>query len=235
MRRANSPLRDLRRVQAKEPWEIRTTGDGSRTLFNPATNEPYHSVHGAATESRHVFIEAGFKAFEGKHVRVLEIGLGTGLNLLLTLDEAERSGRSVHYTAVEPHRLSDELLNAIDHCDALDLGRFRAAYDECMASTSAALKLPVLFTCSIVDDVSTATDGPYDVVYFDAFAPAVEPTLWTDAMFARLFGLMRPGGVLVTYCAKGEVRRTMQRCGFLVERLTGPPGKREMLRARRPL
>lgn len=211
------------------------TGDGSRTLFNPATNEPYHSVHGAAKESRHVFIEAGFEAVEGKHVRVLEIGLGTGLNLLLTLAAAQRSERSVDYVAVEPSRLTAEVLNAIDHCGALGLEPLRRAYEVCMASMSAALKLPVPFTCSIVDDVSTATDGPYDVVYFDAFAPAVEPTLWTDAMFARLLGLMRPGGVLVTYCAKGEVRRTMQRCGFLVERLTGPPGKREMLRARRPL
>lgn len=222
-------------MDEREALEVRVTGDGSRTLFNPATNEPYHSVHGAATESRHVFIEAGFKAFEGKHVRVLEIGLGTGLNLLLTLDEAERSRRTVHYTAVEPHRLSAELLNAVDHCGALGLQHLRTAYDDCMASTTSRISVPVPFTFGVVESLNHLTDGAFDVVYFDAFAPVVEPALWTEEVFARSFGLMAPGGVLVTYCAKGEVRRIMQRCGFSVERLKGPPGKREMLRARRPL
>lgn len=211
------------------------TGDGSRTLFNPATNEPYHSVHGAATESRHVFIGAGFKAVEAAHVRVMEIGLGTGLNLLLTLEEAQRCGRSVNYEAVEPHRLSAEVLNTIDHCGALGLEHLRSAYDECMASASAQLLEPVAFTCAIVDDLSDVTAGAFDVVYFDAFAPTVEPALWTDAVFARLFGLMKPGGVLVTYCVKGDVKRALKRCGFVLKRLKGPWGKREMLRAQRPL
>lgn len=222
-------------MQAKEPLEIRVTGDGSRTLFNPATNEPYHSVHGAATESRHVFIEAGFRAFPGDHVRVLEIGLGTGLNLLITLEEARRSGRSVEYTAVEPHRLSAEVLKTIDHCGSMGLEHMRSFYDACMSSTSAQFKAPVTFACTIVGELGSATNGRFDVVYFDAFAPAIEPALWTEEMFRHMFRLMEPGGLLVTYCAKGEVRRTMQRCGFVVERLPGPPGKREMLRARRPL
>lgn len=207
------------------------TGDGSRTLFNPATNEPYHSVHGAATESRHVFIDAGFNAVEGEHVRVLEFGLGTGLNLLLTLDEAQRTDRTVDYVAVEPHRLSTDLLSEVGHCRALGLEHLRSAYDECMASASAQLLEPVAFTCAIVDDLSDMTAGAFDVVYFDAFAPTVEPALWTDSVFGRLFMLMKPRGVLVTYCVKGDVKRTLKRCGFAIERLPGPWGKREMLRA----
>lgn len=222
-------------MQAKEPLEIRLTGDGSRTLFNPATNEPFHSVHGAATESRHVFIDAGFRIVAGDHARILEVGLGTGLNLLLTLEEARRSGRSVEYTAVEPNRLSQAVLIGIDHCGALGLQHLRPAYGECMDANSTRLIEPVQFTCAVVPDLSKVTEGPFDVVYFDAFAPAVEPALWTEEVFARLFGLIKPGGLLVTYCAKGEVRRIMQRCGFVVERLPGPPGKREMLRAGRPL
>ncbi|QQR87154.1 MAG: tRNA (5-methylaminomethyl-2-thiouridine)(34)-methyltransferase MnmD [Flavobacteriales bacterium] len=222
-------------MEAKETLEIRVTRDGSRTLFNPATNEPYHSLHGAATESRHVFIEAGLKAVEGKHARVLEVGLGTGLNLLLTLEEAQRSGRSVDYVAVEPHRLSAEVLNAIDHCGALGLEQLRAAYDECMAATSAWITDRVPLTCIIAHDLGAVADGPFDVVYFDAFAPGVEPALWSEEVFARLFMLMRPGGVLVTYCVKGDVKRALKRCGFGLQRLKGPRGKREMLRAQRPL
>lgn len=211
------------------------TGDGSRTLFNPATSEPFHSVHGAATESRHVFIDAGLRAVQGDRLRVLEVGLGTGLNLLLTLDEAHRTGRAMDYVAVEPHRLSAEVLNGIGHCGALRLEDLRAAYDQCMTGASVHLTEPFHFDFHLLSDLSDVAQGAFDVVYFDAFAPAVEPTLWTGTVFVRLFDLMKPGGLLVTYCAKGEVRRTMQRSGFTVERLPGPPGKREMLRARRPL
>jgi tRNA U34 5-methylaminomethyl-2-thiouridine-forming methyltransferase MnmC len=214
--------------------EIRTTTDGSRTLFNTQLGEPYHSVNGALTESRHVFIEAGFKAIVKPAVDVLEIGLGSGLNLLLTLDEARKRGLRVSYTAIEPHRLSVDVLSEVDHCAASGLQYLSHDFGEAMAVPSGiAWRLDA---SSLVIHASIETViGPFDVVYFDAFAPNVQPELWTLAMFQRMHALLRPGGVLVTYCAKGDVRRAMQAAGFVVERLPGPPGKREMLRARRYL
>ena len=71
----------------------------------------------------------------------------------------------------------------------------------------------------------------YNLIYFDAFGARVQPELWTEVIFKNMFNALRPKGVLVTYSAKGSVRRAMQSVGFRVERLEGPPGKRHMLRA----
>lgn len=215
--------------------EVHRTADGSHTLFNSALNESYHSMYGAVTESRHVFIQAGLLGIAKPRIDLLEVGLGTGLNMLLTWIEAERMGIAVHYTAIEPFPVSKEILEKLDHCALLGVDERREAFLAMMTATPndeayqhhwfafnpAGGQLPIATTS-------------YDLIYFDAFAPPVQPELWTAEVFTRMHDVLRPGGSLVTYCAKGSVRRTMQQVGFVVERLKGPPGKQHMLRATKP-
>lgn len=218
------------------PPDLRTlvTQDGSRTLRSERIGEQYHSVHGAVQESMHVFIHAGLRALHASSMSVLEVGLGTGLNALLTLREARVRAVRVEYTALEPYPLPMELLAAVDHPTALDEPALREPFDRMMrAPIGTASVIDPCFTFSLLDRPVQAVDDTqcYDVIYFDAFGPAVQPDMWTRDVFERMHRALREGGLLVTYCAKGEVRRTMQAVGFRVERLPGPHGKREMLRA----
>lgn len=210
---------------------IEPTADGSATLYVPALDEHYHSVKGALSESRHVFVDMGLRASPAAAPRVLEVGFGTGLNALLTWLEADRSGRPVRYAALELYPLSP--------AQALALGyepsdRLRALHE---APWEEAVSLSPCFALQkLRADFTTFAFAPssFDVVYFDAFAPDKQPALWTAEGFAALYAALSPGGVLATYCAKGSVRRLLQQAGFLTERLPGPPGgKREILRARK--
>ena len=214
--------------------EVRMTRDGTRTLFDPLLSERYHSVHGAVAESRHVFLDAGFLAAKEPRVDVLEIGLGTGLNMLLTWIESENRCIEVHYDAVEPFPLNTGILNQLDHCTSLGVSERSLVFMGMMQGPHNTRSSMRDFHFRMVADGSTLTPSGYHVIYFDAFAPAHQPGMWTVEMFERMRALLRPGGVLVTYCAKGDVRRAMQRAGFSVERLPGPPGKKEMLRAINP-
>lgn len=212
--------------------QVHRTADGSRTLFNPALNESYHSMYGAVAESEHVFIKNGLRVVGKPHIGLLEIGLGTGLNLLLTWIEAERLGTTVHYTAIEPEPVSADLLVQLDHCGALGAGEKREAFMASMTSrmhAESALSGNISFVRLAQHSLLAASSQ--DLIYFDAFAPKVQPELWTMDHFQRMHELLRPGGILVTYSAKGTVRRALQQVGFSVERLPGPPGKQEMLRA----
>ena len=214
--------------------KIITTHDGSASIFVPELNEHYHSIHGAVQESAHVFIDIGLEPFldQERPLEILEIGLGTGLNVLMTL--AKKHTTSIHYTAVEKFPVEPELWQALDYPAALlrpDLTSTFANIHTCLweeweefSSTFRLLKLQ--------DSIeSFEPDNHFDIVYFDAFAPEKQPELWTETIFAKMYRLMKPGAALVTYCAKGVVRRTMIAVGFRVEKLPGPPGKREMLRA----
>ena len=232
---------------------IEQTEDGSATLYVPELDEHYHSVKGARTESSHIFIDMGLKISKARHPRVMEVGFGTGLNALLTLEEAERSGRPVNYTALELYPLKWEQVEALHYSDN---PLFRTLHD---APWEQSVAVTPLFTLcktqadvtliampTLVSDGSEADEArieeqyrrlssvirpTYDVIYFDAFAPEKQPEMWTEGLFRTLYASLRPGGLLVTYCAKGTVRRTLQRVGFLTERLPGPPGgKREILR-----
>lgn len=211
------------------------TGDGSYTLA--WGDEHYHSVHGAVAESTHVFIKTGLEALGRDHVDVLEVGLGTGLNLLLTWVRCLEGKLTVDYTALEPHPLPPEVLERLRHCDDLAWPGLHAPFMERMADRTGAwheqlggLRFRLLRT----PVQEFAEQDAFDVVYFDAFAPQHQPEMWGLSVMRRMHAALRPKGVLVTYCAKGEVRRTLQAAGFEVERLPGPPGKREMLRARKP-
>ncbi len=218
--------------------EFLTTGDGSVTIHLPDWNEQYHSKHGAIAEAEHVFLATGLQYFvdqtSPKEVHILEIGFGTGLNAFLTLLKGQQDELSIHYTGVEayPVELSEiEKLNfaeLLDASEATFLKLHQAPWEESVdiASDFTLTKRKQFF--AEIEDVDT-----YNVVYFDAFGPRVQPDLWTEAIFEKMFRALKPGGVLVTYSAKGSVRRAMQAAGFTVERLPGPPGKREMLRARK--
>lgn len=215
---------------------IEQTEDGSATLYVPELNEHYHSVKGARTESQHIFIDMGLKASAAPCPHILEAGFGTGLNALLTLQEAERTGRPVRYTGIELYPLAWTEVEALHYSDDPRLRLLHEApWEEevCLTPTFRLLKLRRDLTSWQVDDERPPLRC--DVVYFDAFAPEKQPALWTPAVFRNLYRCLTLGGILTTYCAKGAVRRLMQDIGFRMERLPGPPGgKREILRATKP-
>jgi tRNA U34 5-methylaminomethyl-2-thiouridine-forming methyltransferase MnmC len=212
------------------------TADGSFTLESRRLGERYHSRHGAAAESRHVYIEMGLRARRMEKLDLLEVGLGTGLNALLTWMETEVSGTIIDYHALEPWPLTAEAVSELGHPQALGQPGMSTGFDRMMRlgmEGRSCLSPRFTFQCSTrpVQELEAVT--AFDLVYFDAFAPAVQPEMWGLNVFQRLHRAMRPGAVLVTYCAKGAVRRTLVEAGFAVERLKGPPGKLEMLRATR--
>lgn len=207
---------------------IEQTEDGSATLYVPELDEHYHSVKGARTESQHIFIDMGLKASIASRPRILEIGFGTGLNALLTLETAEREQRAVHYTGIELYPLSWEEVDAL-HYSRNPL--FRTLHK---APWGEDVNITPHFTLRKIQGDAHATigNGSFDVVYFDAFAPEKQPEMWSEALFRSIYAALSDNGLLTTYCAKGAVRRLLQAVGFTVERLPGPPGgKREILRA----
>ena len=239
---------------------IERTDDGSATLFVPELNEHYHSTKGARTESQHIFIDMGLKASPAATPRVLEIGFGTGLNAWLTLEEAERSRRNIHYTGLELYPLdwqTVEQLGYISSDEQLTIHRKQTTTDKQFTPNEEKEQQPAIelfkqlhtspwekdvqltphFTLRKIEtDVNTwrVENSPFNLVYFDAFAPEKQPEMWSQELFNRLYVLLDKDGILTTYCAKGVVRRMLQTAGFTVERLPGPPGgKREILRARK--
>ncbi len=217
---------------------IEQTADGSATLFVPQLDEHYHSVKGARTESQHIFVNMGLKAIEKCQVEILEIGFGTGLNALLTLEAATLLDKRVNYTGIELYPLSWHEVEALGYSDSpLFESLHRAAWEEQtiittnFTLTKVEADINKLFDCAS-DKYFKVTNKQFDLVYFDAFAPEKQPEMWTQQLFDTLYSRMKEGGVLTTYCAKGVVRRMLQAAGFVVERLPGPPsGKREILRA----
>ncbi|RAV29864.1 tRNA (5-methylaminomethyl-2-thiouridine)(34)-methyltransferase MnmD [Sinomicrobium soli] len=214
--------------------KIITTADGSTTIQLEEWNEQYHSVHGAVREARHVFIDQGLDRFESGPLSVLEIGFGTGLNAFITLLEGVRRGMKIHYTGVEAYPVSAEEVKQLNYVQALGAEAHAALY---VRLHEAPWEVPQEIAENFVlvkRKQSFADIGDkacFNLVYFDAFSPRVQPELWTEDIFAKMYEALKPGGILVTYSAKGSVRRAMQAVGFTVERLPGPPGKREMLRA----
>lgn len=212
--------------------ELLITEDGSNTLYVPEIDECYHSSHGAIQESRHIFIEAGLKQCEKSEINVLEVGFGTGLNAFLTMIEAERSSKQIQYVSLEKYPVETEKAILLNYPEELfpekrssfELMHISAWNEKVQLTPSFSLeKIETDFTQYIPVD-------KFDVVFFDAFSPEKQPEMWTQERFEILLKYCNPGAVLTTYCAKGIVRRAMQAAGFTVERLAGPPGKREILR-----
>ncbi len=219
--------------------KIVRTSDGSTTIRLTEWNEQYHSMHGAVQEAYHVFIQAGLRQFSNRGLRILEVGFGTGLNALITLFEAPSLSLDIEYSALETAPVAEREWRQLSY--GSDLGSPSAQqYFEAMhrAPWEEPVALRKGFTlCKRRTDVREfAPDpDPFDLVYFDAFGARVQPELWTPDIFVRMFAALGEGGILVTYAAKGSVRRAMQAAGFRTERLPGPPGKREMLRASKPV
>lgn len=214
---------------------LEPTSDGSHTISIPEMKVTYHSKHGAVQESMHVFIGAGLKyqleRVEGT-IHILEMGFGTGLNALLTI--LENKSHNIRYETLEAYPISDQMAAELNYASILN-------NVESAEWLQLLHKIPWNQWCSITPSFDLCkrnvklgefcTENYYHLIYFDAFAPGAQPELWTAAIFTTLFERLYPGGILVTYCSKGDVRRALQSAGFLVEKIPGPPGKREMVRA----
>ena len=221
--------------------KIITTADGSKTIQIEDWNEQYHSIHGAIQEANHVFIKHGLlfcnSQFQTKvshrPINIMEIGFGTGLNAFLTLLKSTELDVFVHYTGIEAYPVSQEEIQELNYVELIDpnyISEFDALHktnwEEWSVITS---KFNLIKEQKFFNAVES--QNHFDLIYFDAFGARVQPDLWTEDIFQKMFRALKPNGVLVTYSAKGSVRRAMQASGFEVERLPGPPGKREMLRA----
>lgn len=217
---------------------IESTADGSVTLYRPDIDEHYHSIKGALAESIHVYLKLGWEHFSSgdKPVRVFEVGFGTGLNAALTARAAKETERLTEYIAVELFPVSNQLTESLLPCQPEELSAHFDAVNSCEWNIASDIN-PYFRLHKLIDDL-TLMDIPENigVVYFDAFAPEKQPEMWEEQIFSKIFNAMVPGGILTTYCAKGVIRRLLQKVGFTVERLSGPPqGKREVLRATKPL
>ncbi|SHI48545.1 tRNA U34 5-methylaminomethyl-2-thiouridine-forming methyltransferase MnmC [Arenibacter nanhaiticus] len=216
--------------------KIITTGDGSKTIQIEDWNEQYHSVHGAVQEAYHVFIKNGLSLYQNRELAILEIGFGTGLNAFITLLEGQKQGLQIRYQGVEGYPVSPEEVTELNYVAQLKAQDFE---NELLLMHNSPWEEP----CNITDNFTLLKQqkdfkdigeaNAFDLIYFDAFGARVQPELWTEEIFAKMFQALKPEGILVTYAAKGSVRRAMQAVGFIVERLPGPPGKREMLRGQK--
>ena len=211
--------------------KVITTKDGSKSLFLPEMNETYHSKFGAKNESNHVFINAGFKKIKKDELAILEVGFGTGLNVLLTYFEAQKFQQKIFYESIEKYPLPEKILSEINNFNDTDYREIFIKIHQVDWQQAINLSENFILLKNQVDLLDYHTDRKFDLIYFDAFAPDKQPELWTELVFNKLYNVLNKNGILVTYSAKGSVRRTMQAVGFEVERLQGPPGKREMLRA----
>ena len=213
--------------------EIVKTSDGSSTLFVPELNEHYHSVHGAIQESAFIFIGCGLNFSKADPLRIFEVGFGTGLNAFLTAIDASSHNRKIIYTSIEKYPLPDSLVNELNYksffpresaylFDRIHQGKWNIAQD--ISNT---------FTLNKIEGDITKQEirGDYDLIFFDAFGPDKQPEMWTDEVFKKIAEITVPNGVLLTYSVKGEVKRKLRKYGFKVNRLPGPPGKHQIIRA----
>jgi tRNA U34 5-methylaminomethyl-2-thiouridine-forming methyltransferase MnmC len=218
--------------------EIIATTDGSHTVEITEMQVTYHSRHGAIQESMHVFIKAGlhymYEQVEPEvTLHVFEMGFGTGLNAFLTAIDATQNNRRIDYTAVEAFPLPIEEATVLNYTSILGHQELfeqlhKSKWNESMPVTNYFILNKIR-----ADLQSFSTNQRFHLIYYDAFAPAAQPELWTKEIFDKLYTLLLPGGVLVTYCSKGDVRRAMIAAGFQVEKMPGPPHKREMLRIKK--
>ncbi|MBT3208151.1 MAG: tRNA (5-methylaminomethyl-2-thiouridine)(34)-methyltransferase MnmD [Bacteroidetes bacterium] len=216
-------------------YKIITSDDGSNTIFLPEYNESYHSTFGAIQESMHVFIKSGFLEIEKQEISVFELGFGTGLNTLLTFIEAEKLGKSIDYHAIELFPLKKELVKQLNYCKLLsqECDQIFNKIHEVAWNQSVAISDNFSLTKIIANFENFEFAEKIDLFYFDAFAPEVQPELWTNSIFERVFDNMNKNGILTTYSCKGSVKRALKSAGFQIEKIPGPKGKREILRARK--
>ena len=214
--------------------EIITTSDGSKTIHLPDWDESYHSKHGAVQEAYHVFIKNGLRLFEDRTINILEIGFGTGLNAIITFLEAEKQNLKINYTGIEAYPVSLEEAMQMNYLESLN-SQDKTDVFEKMHEIPFGKSYPLSDNFNIekrnifFDQI--ADIEAFDLIYFDAFGFRVQPELWSTEIFQKMYTSLKNNGVLVTYAARGVVKRSMKEVGFTVEKLEGPPGKREMMRA----
>ena len=213
------------------------TKDGSHTVQCEQFGVTYHSIHGSINESLHVFIKMGlqYKAHLKQSINILEVGFGTGLNAYLTLLNKEDK-TSINYHSLEAYPLKEPDYKALNYASIIGRSTEEINYFETLHTTPSGQLTPITDGFSL-QKVKTllhdfeANEDSFDLIYFDAFAPNTQPELWTTAIFEKLYKMLKTDGTLVTYCAKGDVKRSLKAAGYDIERLPGPPGKREMIRA----
>lgn len=214
--------------------EIITTSDGSTTIHLPDWEEHYHSKHGAIQEAKHVFIKNGLSLFNNKSIAILEIGFGTGLNTFITFLEAKSLHTFIAYVGVEAYPVSEDEIASMNYVKELNAEAETAVFEK-MHSCLWEEKIVISDRFNLtkrkqffeeIDDTEK-----FDLIYFDAFGYRVQPELWSTTIFQKMYNALKPKGILVTYAARGVVKRSMIEVGFIVEKLAGPPGKREMFRA----
>ena len=216
--------------------EIIQTHDGSTTIHIEEWDECYHSKFGAIQEAQHVFINNGLSLFENKTISILEIGFGTGLNAFITFLESQKLNQSIDYVGVEAYPISPEEVLLMNYVPVLSAENESATFEKMHESKweeQIILRNDFIFTkrnqfFKDIDDIEK-----FDLIYFDAFGYRVQPELWSTAIFEKMYKALKPKGILVTYAARGVIKRSMMEAGFTVEKLAGPPGKREMFRARK--
>lgn len=218
--------------------EIIITSDGSTTIHLPDWNEQYHSKHGAIQEAYHVFIKSGLDQLKTDDISILEIGFGTGLNAFITFLESQNRNLKIDYVGVEAYPVSADEVQKLNYVSELKATSFADTFQK-MHDTSWEEKQQISSGFQLTKRKQFFEDiedqNAFDVIYFDAFGARNQPELWTEPIFQKMYEALKEGGILTTYAAKGSVRRTMLAVGFEVERLPGPPGKREMLRAKKVL
>ncbi len=218
--------------------QIITTQDGSPTIRLKNLGITYHSRYGAVQESQHVFIEAGlyYKAITKKQLNILEVGFGTGLNTFLTYLQLDPLHLTIHYTALDTNPLPEEVYTSLNYATHLEEPTAHEVFlllHRCEWETGQAIEEGFTLLKSRQSAEAWKSENTYDLIYFDAFAPTSQPELWTPQVMKNMYDSLLPGGVLVTYCAKSAFKRALKNAGFVVETLPGPPGKREMTRAKK--
>jgi tRNA U34 5-methylaminomethyl-2-thiouridine-forming methyltransferase MnmC len=215
------------------PHTIIETSDGSHTIYVPELDEHYHSIHGAVQESSFIFIRNGFDVSQADPVNILEIGFGTGLNALLTATHGLNGKRNIFYTTLEKYPIGIGIIESLNHHSFAGpegreiFNRIHAAEWNAMVNICPNFNIKKIKT----DVTKIKPEGLFDLIYFDAFGPDKQPEMWTPEVFRSVADVTITNGILVTYSAKGEVKRNLKAVGFGVSLLPGPPGKRQMIRA----
>lgn len=214
--------------------EILYTNDGSTTIHIKDWEECYHSKFGAIQEAQHVFIKNGLSLFKDKPISILEIGFGTGLNAFITFLESKKLGLTVSYVGIEGYPISQDEVKKMNYVSELKAESNAAIFEKmhsCHWEEKTCLESDFILTKrkQFFDEIKDIES--FDLIYFDAFGYRVQPELWTLEIFKIMFKALKKNGVLVTYAARSVIKRNMKEAGFVVEKLQGPPGKREMFRA----
>jgi tRNA U34 5-methylaminomethyl-2-thiouridine-forming methyltransferase MnmC len=217
--------------------EIKKTSDGSATLYNSELNEHYHSTFGAYTESMHIFINNGLLVLNKKNIKILEIGFGTGLNAILSYETALNNNLKIDYTGIELYPLPFQLIKQLSYESFINTINLELFYEMHNAEWNKTNQITSEFNLKKIqgDFNELPLNQYYDLAYFDAFGPDVQPEMWSLKNFIKIYNALNDKGILVTYSSKGDVKRNLRDAGFVVSRLQGPPGKRHMIRAEKQI